>query len=383
MKRKFTQSEKETCWSLWRQGLGFSDIGRVLDAKPGSIFTLLREHGGVTLPRPTRSQRHLDLAEREEISISLAANLSIRQIARSLRRSPSTISREINKNGGIGTYRANVAETAAWKRAKRPKPAKLAINIPLKSLVIEKLQLKWSPEQISGWLKIEFPFLKNMQISPETIYKSLYIRSRKLLDVALMNNLRRAHKIRQSKRHSRRGDRGTISIVNGISIHKRPSEIDERSISGHWEGDLISGSGNTHIATLVDRKTRFTMLLKLDGKDTISVTRALIKQFKNIPLILRKSLTWDRGMELAKHQEFTEATGMPVYFCDPQSPWQRGTNENTNQLLRQYFPKKTCLKQHSSKMLEQVADQLNCRPRKTLGYQTPRTAILYDVALTG
>ncbi|MBX8803425.1 IS30 family transposase [Ochrobactrum sp. MR28] len=383
MKRKFTQSEKETCWSLWREGLGFSDIGRVLSAKPGSVFTLLREHGGVTLPRPKRSQRHLNLAEREEISISLAANISIRQIAYSLRRSPSTISREINKNGGLRKYRAHLAENAAWKRAKRPKPAKLTINIRLKNLVIEKLQLKWSPEQISGWLKIEFPFHEDMQISSETIYKSLYIRSRKLLDIALMNNLRRAHKIRQSKRLSRRGDRGTISIVNGISIHKRPSEIDERSIAGHWEGDLISGSGNTHIATLVDRKTRFTMLLKLDGKDAASVTQALIKQFNNIPKILRKSLTWDRGMELAKHQEFTDATGMPVYFCDPQSPWQRGTNENTNQLLRQYFPKKTCLKQHSSEMLKNVADQLNRRPRKTLRYTTPQTAILYAVALTG
>ena len=330
-----------------------------------------------------RSQRHLSLNERETISIGLALGKSARQMATELSRSPSTISREINKNGGAGKYRATTADASAWKNAKRPKLFKLDIAPLLKKVVIEKLELKWSPEQISGWLRIKYPQNPEMWISHETIYKSLYIRSRNLLDSALMNNLRVGHKMRQSIRHSRKGDRGTIRIVNGVSIHDRPSEIEERTIAGHWEGDLITGSGNTHLATLVDRKSRYTIVLKLAGKDASSVNTALVAEFNRMPVILKKSLTWDRGMELAKHEEFTKKTGVPVYFCDPQSPWQRGTNENTNRLLRQYFPKKTCLKQHTQKDLNAVAIQLNKRPRKTLGYNTPEKVILYDVALTG
>jgi IS30 family transposase len=383
MKRKFSSEEKETCWKLWRKGLGFSDIGRVINAKPGSVFTILRSSGGYPPLKAIRSQRHLSLSERETISIGLALGKSVRQIAADLSRSPSTISREINKNGGARKYRATIADASAWKKAKRPKLFKLDIAPLLKNIVIEKLELKWSPEQISGWLRMEYPKDSEMWISHETIYKSLYIRSRNLLDSALMNNLRVGHKMRQSIRHSRKGDRGTIRIVNGISIHDRPSEIEERTITGHWEGDLITGSGNTHLATLVDRKSRYTVILKLAGKDASSVNSALVAEFNRMPVILKKSLTWDRGMELAKHEEFTKKTGVPVYFCDPQSPWQRGTNENTNRLLRQYFPKKTCLKQHTQQDLNAVAIQLNKRPRKTLGYNTPEKVILYDVALTG
>ena len=383
MKRKFCAEEKETCWKLWRQGLGFSDIGRVLDAKPGSIFTLLRVSGGYPPTSRTRSQRHLSLNEREEISIGIALGKSIRQIAQSLSRSPSTISREIARHGGSKKYRATHADAAAWNNAKRPKQYKLALHSILKEIITEKLELKWSPEQISGWLRITYPDNTEMWISHETIYKSLYIRSRKLLDSALMNNLRSGHKMRQSLRHSTRGDRGTIRIVKGLSIHQRPSEIEDRRVSGHWEGDLITGSGNTHLATLVDRKSRYTLILKLRGKDSSSVTSALIDEFNRMPIILKKSLTWDRGMELAKHHEFTKHTGVPVYFCDPQSPWQRGTNENTNRLLRQYFPKKTCLKKYSQEQLNIVSKQLNDRPRKVLGFNTPEKTILYDVALTG
>jgi len=228
-------------------------------------------------------------------------------------------------------------------------------------------------------LEMMLRYLRNpeMWISHETIYKSLYIRSRKLRDSALMNNLRAGHKMRQSMRHSRKGDRGTIRIVNGASIHQRPAEIEERTFTGHWEGDLITGSGNTHLATLVDRKSRYTIILKLAGKDAHSVNSALIAEFNRMPLTLRKSLTWDRGMELAKHEDFTEKTGVPVYFCDPQSPWQRGTNENTNRLLRQYFPKKTCLKKYTQEELNIVAIQLNNRPRKTLGYKTPAKVMLH------
>ena len=383
MKRKFSPEEKDICWKLWRQGLGFSDIGRVINAKPGSVFTILKASGGYPPSKAIRSQRHLSLSERETISIGLALGKSARQIATELSRSPSTISREINKNGGIGKYRATTADASAWKKAKRPKLFKLNTVPLLKKIVIEKLESKWSPEQISGWLQMEYPRNPEMWISHETIYKSLYIRSRNLLDSALMNNLRVGHKMRQSIRHSRKGDRGTIRIVNGVSIHDRPSEIEERAITGHWEGDLITGSGNTHLATLVDRKSRYTIVLKLAGKDASSVNTALVAEFNRMPVILKKSLTWDRGMELAKHEEFTEKTGVPVYFCDPQSPWQRGTNENTNRLLRQYFPKKTCLKKHSQKDLNAVAIQLNKRPRKTLGYNTPEKVILYDVVLTG
>ncbi len=371
------------CWTLWRQGLGFSDIGRVINAKPGSIFTILRASGGYPPSKAKRSQRHLSLRERENISIGLALGKSVRQIATELSRAPSTVSREINKNGGVGKYQASTADASAWKNAKRPKPFKLDTTPLLKETVIEKLELKWSPEQISGWLQVQYPENPEMRISHETIYKSLYIRSRKLLDSALMNNLRAGHKMRQSMRHSRKGDRGTIRIVNGVSIHHRPSEVEEREITGHWEGDLITGSGNTHLATLVDRKSRYTIILKLAGKDASSVNSALVAEFNRMPVVLKKSLTWDRGMELAKHEEFTKRTGVPVYFCDPQSPWQRGTNENTNGLLRQYFPKKTCLKKYSQKEINTVANQLNKRPRKTLGYNTPEKMILQCVALTG
>ena len=221
-----------------------------------------------------------------------------------------------------------------------------------------------------------------MQISAETIYKTLYFRIRLALHHTMAMHLRRSHSLRQSKRHSRKGERGTISIVNGVSIRERPADVNERARVGHWEGDLVTGSNNTHIATLVDRKSRYTIILKLKGKDATSVDLALTKKFMTLPPELRQSLTWDRGMELAKHAEFTKKTGVPVYFCDPQSPWQRGTNENTNSLIRQYFPKKTCLGQYSQKVLNGVAHQLNSRPRKTLKFDTPEQIIKQSVALT-
>lgn len=381
MKRTFTQEEKDLVFHLWKQGNGFSDIGRKLDAKPGSIFTILREHGGIKPQSRKRSVHHLSAEEREEIRAGLSAKKSFREIALILDRAPSTISREVNKNGGRRWYKAHRADQKARMLAKRPKVCLLQQNEMLKNIVVEKLKLKWSPEQISGWLKITYKRDQSMNISHESIYKSLYIRSRKVLDPSLMENLRRSHKMRQAKRHSRRGDRGTINIVNGISIHQRSKNIDNRRSIGHWEGDLVSGTNNSHIATLVDRKTRFTFILQLPGKDAESVNTALLDRFSNLPSCMKKSLTWDRGMELAKHQEFTEKTGIPVYFCDPQSPWQRGTNENTNSLIRQYFPKKTCLR-HSQQTLNNVAEELNNRPRKVLKFLTPHEAIIKGVALT-
>jgi len=382
MKRSYTQEERDLVFDLWKQGAGFSDIARVLDAKPGSVFTILRDSGGIKPEQRKRAAKHLTSEEREEIRAGLSAKMSIRAIARQLNRSPSTISREVNRNRGRRWYKALDADRIAWSKAKRPKACRLATKPELRTLVVEKLQLNWSPEQISGWLKAKMSRNASMQISHETIYKTLYVRSRKTLDHSLTSHLRRSHKMRQSRHHSRSGDRGTINIVNGVSIHKRPRNVKNRRSIGHWEGDLVSGSGNTHIATLVDRKTRFTLILKLGGKDAASVNSALIKAFKVLPETMRKSLTWDRGMELAMHADFTLETKMPVYFCDPQSPWQRGTNENTNSLIRQYFPKKTSLAQHSQTALDHVAEQLNGRPRKTLKFRTPEEMMGWRVAST-
>ena len=369
-------------FNLWKDGAGFSQIGRVLEAKPGSIFTILREHGGIRPRKRTRNQSHLTLEEREEIRAGLSAKKSLRAIAKILNRAPSTISREVNRNRGRRWYKAVYADRRASRFAKRPKPCILEKNLELKKLVVEKLKLNWSPEQISGWLRVNMSRRKSMQISYETIYKTLYVRSKKVIEHSVMQHLRRAHRMRHGKHHSRVGDRGTISIVKGLSIHYRSKNIDKRKSIGHWEGDLVTGSDNTHIATLVDRKTRFTFILKLAGKDATSVNNALVKVFAKMPEQMKQSLTWDRGMELAKHAELTKTVGIPVYFCDPQSPWQRGTNENTNGLIRQYFPKKTCLSQHSQTRLNDVANQLNERPRKTLKFKTPKEMIGKSVALT-
>ncbi|QHB82405.1 IS30 family transposase [Aeromonas veronii] len=383
MKRTFTAKEKAFVFDLWKRGTGFSEIARILDSKPGTIFTMLRDTGGIKPSERRRAVAHLTLSEREEIRAGLSAHMSIRAIARSLNRSPSTISREVRRNRGRRGYKAVGANNRANRMAKRPKVCLLERNPQLRNLVLEKLELKWSPEQISGWLRRTFPRQNMMQISAETIYKTLYFRNRSALHHLLVKHLRRSHSLRHGKRHTRKGERGTINIVNGISIHERSKHIDNRRSFGHWEGDLVSGTNNSHIATLVDRKSRYTVILKLNGKDAGSVNQALINKFQELPPKLRLSLTWDRGMELAKHLELTASTGVKVYFCDPQSPWQRGTNENTNGLIRQFFPKKTCLAQYSQQELDKVAAQLNSRPRKTLKFKTPKEVIEKGVALTG
>lgn len=382
MKRTFTAKEKAFVFDLWKRGTGFSDIAKILNSKPGTIFTMLRDTGGIKPTERRRAVAHLTLSEREEILAGLSAKMSIRDIARALNRSPSTISREVQRNRGRRYYKAVDANNRANRMAKRPKACLLERNSRLRELVLEKLELKWSPEQISGWLKRTMPRQKAMQISAETIYKTLYFRSRSALHHLLVKHLRRSHSLRHGKHHTRKGERGTINIVNGISIHERSRHIDNRRTFGHWEGDLLSGTNNSHIATLVDRKSRYTIILKLSGKDAGSVNQAITEKFKTLPRKLRQSLTWDRGMELAKHLEFTANTGVKVYFCDPQSPWQRGTNENTNGLIRQYFPKKTCLAQYSQRELDKVAAQLNSRPRKTLKLKTPKEVIEKSVALT-
>lgn len=369
-KPRMKADSKQIIWQRWQEGQSLSDIGRAIDRAPASIFGYLRQHGGIRPAQRGRSEIALSLGEREEISRGLSCGTSIRGIAKQLGRSPSTISREIGRNGGNARYRAEYADRAAWHRAKRPKKCLLATNRQLQRLVTSKLSQDWSPEQIAGWLKRIYPDDTHMRVSHETIYKSLYIQARGVLKKELQYHLRTRRKFRQSKHYNLKGIvRG--QIINGVSISQRPAEADDRAIPGHWEGDLISGSNNSHIATVVERQTRFTLLVKVDGKDSQSVVSALTEQMIKLPEIMQQTLTWDRGMELAKHKEFTVATDIDVYFCDPRSPWQRGTNENTNGLLRQYFPKKTSLSGYSQADLNRVANKLNNRPRKTLGFQTP------------
>ena len=369
-KRNFTEYQKNAIWSLWSQGKSLSEIGRQINKHAGSIFCFLQKYGGIKPVKPARSRRAVTLFEREEISRGLSANLSIRMIAKNLNRPPSTISREINRNGGIIKYRAICADKQTWIRAKRPKECKLQVNTKLNNIIADKLSNKWSPEQISGYLKRTYPNDTAMYISHESIYKTLFIQSRGSLKKELLQHLRTKRVMRQSKKFNTKGNaRG--GIIDAVSIHDRPKDIDDRTIPGHWEGDLICGSNKSFIATLVERTSRFTLLVKLQGNDTTSVVSAITNKIIELPSQLKKSLTWDRGMELAKHKKFTVDTEIKVYFCDPQSPWQRGTNENTNRLLRQYMPKKTDLSVYNQSELDQIAKELNERPRKTLSFLSP------------
>lgn len=353
----------------------------MLDAAPGTVFTALRQTGGIKPQPRKRNATHLTLAEREEIRVALSAKMSLRAIARMLNRSPSTISREVNRNRSRRYYKAVDADNRAKLMDQRPKLGSIELNHELKQIILTKLELKWSPEQISGWLRVEYSRRKRMQVSHETINKSMYVRAESIIHHSFTQHLRRGRPVRHSLYHRRSGDRSFTSIVNGVSIHERSKDIDNRKSVGHWEGDLVSGSQNTHIATLVDRKSRFTIILKLAGKDAESVHTALVSAFKNIPSEYCKSLTWDRGMELAKHAEITKEIGIPIYFCDPQRPWQRGTNENTNSLIRQYLPRKTDLSLHSQEKLNYIATQLNERSRKSLKFKTPSHMIEKGVAI--
>ncbi len=367
---KYTVKQKTDIWNRWQRGESLNAIGRLFDRPSSSIFNMLAPTGGIRPALRQRSRLSLTLCERDEISRGVVSELSLRAIATQLGRSPSTISREINRNGGLKHYRGSQADQAAWDRAHRPKPCKLAGNPMLRQIVARKLRCNWSPEQIAGWLKREYPGNESNQVSHETIYRSLFIQARGVLKKELQQYLRTQRAIRRSRHASLKRD-GLGQITNAVSISERPSSVEDRAVPGHWEGDLIGGSRNSYIATLVERHTRYVMLAKVKNKDTESVVSALIKQSKKLPGELYKSLTWDRGKELADHQRFTLETNIDVYFCDPSSPWQRGSNENTNRLLRQYFPKGTDLSVHSQARLNAVARQLNERPRKTLGFETP------------
>jgi len=324
----------------------------------------------------------LTLAEREEISRGVVAGHPIRSIAASLCRAPSTVSREIRRNGGRRSYRANKADQSAWDRAHRPKTCKLLENRALARVVANKLRLEWSPEQIAGWLKRTYPDDENYQVSHETIYRSLFIQARGALKKELQQHLRRKHVMRRSRHKNLKGE-GLRQITDMVSISERPAAVEDRAVPGHWEGDLIFGTQGSQIATLVERHTRYVMLAKVNSKDSETVITALIKQAHKLPAELYKSLTWDRGKEMADHTRFTLATDIKVYFCDPQNPWQRGSNENTNGLLRQYFPKGTDLSVHSQAKLNAVARRLNERPRKTLDYETPAERFNQCVASIG
>jgi IS30 family transposase len=373
---------KKELWERWRAGQSISDIARALQKAPGSIHGMLEATGGFSPPERHRRRDALTPAEREEISRGLATGESLRAIATRLGRSASTVCREVNRNGGRNRYRATRAEEKAWQRARRPKRCLLSVNDRLRDLVAQKLKADWSPEQISGWLKRKYPSDEAMYVSAETIYRTLFVQARGALKRELLAHLRSRRLMRRGRHASTRGQpRGQIK--EAISIRERPQEVEDRAVPGHWEGDLLSGSRNTHIATLVERSSRFVMLVQVRGKDTESVVCALGKQIRRLPSTMMATLTWDRGPEMAAHKKFTVATDVAVYFCDPKSPWQRGTSENTNRLLRQYLPRKTDLSVYDQADLDLIALKLNTRPRKSLGYSTPAATLARTVALTG
>ena len=378
----YTETQRALMWDRWQKGDSMHEIARLFDRSHSSIQRILSANGGVRPAGRTRSRLSLSLAEREEISRGLVCGHSMRAIAASLGRAPSTVSREIRRNGGRRGYRANQADQTAWDRSCRPKRCKLVENRALARIVARKLRQLWSPQQIAGWLKRTHPDDESYQVSKETIYRSLFIQARGALKKELLQYLRRQRTMRRSRHTSLKG-KGLGKITGTVSISERPASAEDRAVPGHWEGDLIIGSRNSQIATLVERKTRYVMLAKVNGKDTETVINALIKQARKLPRELYKSLTWDRGSEMADHQRFSLATDIDVYFCDPQSPWQRGSNENTNGLLRQHFPKGTDLSVHSQAHLSKVARQLNDRPRKTLKYYSPAEKFNECVASIG
>jgi len=378
----YTETQKALMWDRWEKGESLQQIAQLFDRNHSAIQGILAKSGGIRPAQRRRSRLALTLAEREAISRAVATGQSIYSIAASLGRAPSTIYREIKRNGDQECYRASQADQAAWDRAHRPKTCKLVENRTLAHIVAGKLQSQWAPEQIAGWLKHTYPDDENYQVSHETIYRSLYIQARGALKKELVQHLRRTRVMRRSRHHTQKTDNHG-RIKDTVSISERPATVADRAVPGHWEGDLLCGTLNSQIATLVERHTRYVILVKVERKDTETVINALIKQARKLPQELYKSLTWDRGSEMADHKRFTLATDIQVYFCDPQNPWQRGSNENTNGLLRQYFPKGMDISGYTQAQLNSVARKLNTRPRKTLNYETPAERFNQCVASTG
>ena len=367
-------------WRRWKSGESASAIGRAMGRGGGFIHGCLSRSGGFAPRLPKRSALSLSLQEREEISRGVSAGESMRSIARRIERDPGTVCREINRNGGLKRYRAAKADACAWVRAKRPQNYALQDNPGLAELVSSKLQLRWSPQQIAHWLKAEFPHDRAMNVSHETIYRTLFVQTRGALRKELTAYLRRRTVVRRPKNAVDTSVR--FHLHDAVHISQRPAAAQDRAVPGHWEGDLLFGGLHSHIATLVERRSRYCLLVKVAGKDTQSVVSALTRHVQQLPEGLMKTLTWDRGSEMAMHRKFSIATDVQVYFCDPSSPWQRGTNENTNGLLRQYFPKGVSLKNVSQAQLDDVAAELNGRPRMTLGYKTPADTLFNTVAST-
>jgi IS30 family transposase len=377
----YSEAQKAQMWARWKEGWTMHQIAHLFDRGHSSVHGIIAESSGIQPPQRRRSQLALTLVEREEISRALVTGHSIRSIAARIGRAPSTVSREIKRNGGQASYRASQADSAACERAHRPKRCKLAQNRALAGIVAEKLRALWSPEQIAGWLKHTYPGDESRHVSHETIYRTLFIQARGALKKELLEHLRRTRPMRRSRHYTQKTEiHGRI--IDAISISERPASAEDRAVPGHWEGDLLIGSHNSQIATLVERQTRYVMLVKVPTKDTQTVVNALVKNARKLPQELYKSLTWDRGTEMHGHKQFTLATDIKVYFCDPKSPWQRGTNENTNGLLRQYLPKGIDVSTYSQAKLNGVARQLNERPRKTLGYRTPAETFSLSVAST-
>jgi IS30 family transposase len=374
--------QRAELWTRWRAGQTAVAISVALAHPLQSVRAVLVARGGIAPAPRTRAARVLSATDREEISRGLAGQESARAIAQRLGRAPSTISREIRRHGGPLQYRAGVADAAAWRAALRPKRCRLATQSRLCAMVATKLEAEWSPQQIAAWLMATYPDDPTMHVSHETIYRTLYVQARGALKQELIGHLRRRRLMRRSRAATTRGH-GRGQLVDIVSISERPASVEARAIPGHWEGDLLAGTQTSHIATLVERQSRFVLLVRLPTRDTTTVVRALARRVNRLPAILKQSVTWDRGKEMAQHKQFTVATDVQVYFCDPHSPWQRGSNENTNGLLRQYFPKGMDLTNITQRQLDAVALKLNTRPRQTLNWKTPAQALDAAVASTG
>lgn len=377
--QRFSAEELRELWVRWKEGQTYDAIGQALAVPLDSVYGVVRGRGGLAPRERTRAPWTLSLVEREEISRSLASGDSMRCVARRLGRAPSTISREIRRHGGVPQYRAAGADKQAWNHARRPKQCRLALNPRLRRSVAEKLRLDWSPQQISQWLLMTYPSDPEMHVSHETIYRTLYVQARGALKKELSVHLRRQRGLRHSRK-SQTGHQG--QIIGAVSIAERPPQAEDRAVPGHWEGDLLAGDKRSHIVTLVERRSRYAMLIRLRARDSETVVNALIRRVQHLPSGLMRSLTWDRGLEMANHRNFTVATDVQVFFCDPRSPWQRGSNENTNGLLRQYFPKGMDLSNVTQRQLDVVANKLNTRPRETLDWKTPAQVLAASVATT-
>ena len=373
--QRLSPADIDEIWSRLRSGHSVKPTARALGLPTSTVRTYLIRCGGIRPDPRHRAAGRLSFEEREEISRGLAAGLSLRAIAAGLGRSPSTISREVAGNGGRRRYRATAADQAAWARATRPKACKLATNPVLAGIVTEKLQHRWSPQQIAGWLKLTYPDDPGMHVSHESIYRTLFVQSRGALRKELTAYLRTGRVIRRS--HGVRLPDGRGARPGIVNISERPAEAEDRAVPGHWEGDLVFGRGMSPVATLVERSTRYLMLVGLPAGNhkADAVADALAAAVAHLPEHLAKSLTWDQGHEMAEHKRFTNETGIQVYFCDPKSPWQRGSNENTNGLLRQYMPRRLDFRTLTQDDLDAIALELNDRPRQTLGFKTPSQAL--------